>query len=234
MHGLTLPHTLQIGESGWLQSYWSQTGAEMGQYSLSLRWQDETAISGLSYDTSLMSEYLSTSESDTTMSRFDQEITLPASLPRGNYTVWLRLTNPAGQPLSDQNGHLDVWLGEMQVTPGTMLDRRLGNRAPFTLQESGIGPLTLFGFRLPATALRPGHLLPLQLIWQARRAPTQDYQLLTRLMNGQERCWQKQSPPTRASYPTSQWVKGALAEGVIPLKFRGWPQVMMPTWSLFC
>jgi hypothetical protein len=223
LHGLTLPDTLQIGQPGWLQSYWSQTGAETGHYGLSLRWQDETGWVWAQIDNSLSPEYPPSSWPSATITRFDKEFTLPASLPPGNYTVWLRITNPPGQTLSDEGGNLDVPVGQMRVTSGLLaFTEAQATVPPFTLQESDIGPLTLLGFRLPATALRPGHLLPLQLIWQARRAPTQDYQLLTRLMNGQEQMLAETiTPLTRASYPTSQWAKGTWVEGVIPLQIPG-------------
>ncbi len=223
LHGLSLPTTIRAGQPFWLQSYWSQTATEPGRYSLSLRWQDESGHIWTQIDHNLWPGYPIQNWPTATPIRFDQEITLPASLPPGPYTVWLRLTNPAGQQIPDNSGQLDVRLGDMQVTPSSLaLDNALATVAPFTSQESDLGPLTLLGYRLPTTALRPGHLLPLELIWQARRTPTQDYQLRTRLINGQgEMLSETITPLTRASYPTSQWVKGALAEGVISLLIPG-------------
>ncbi len=219
LHGMILPTTLATGEEGWLSTYWSQTGAIPGEYRLSLRWQDETGQTWFQQDTPLSPAYPPAEWPTAAMVRYDAVISLPASLPPGNYTVWLRLLNPEDTTLPSNTGQPDVFLGEMTITHRPIqLDVALATLPAFTPQQAEVGPLTLLGYEVPTTELRPGHLLPLELFWQVNHAPNQDYQLRTRLINDAgELLNETITPLTRASYPPSQWPPGTLIQGKIAL-----------------
>lgn len=224
LQGLALPTTLATGEDAWIQSYWSQTNAQTGNYALSFRWQDETGQVWVQQDTLLSPTSPPAQWPQTALMRFDQVITLPASIPPGQYTIWLRLIDPQGNIMPTAEGTLDIHLGEMTLTPGSLRgETALATLPPFTHQQTRLGPLTFLGYQLPPTTqLRPGHILPLELFWQAQRTPTQDYQLRTRLLNeASELLSEILTPLTRPHYPTSLWTNGTVIQGKVTLLVPG-------------
>ena len=223
LHGLTLPETLTVGATGWLESYWSQSGAAAKKYTLSLRWLDESGQGWMQQDDTLSPALSPANWPPGAFIRHDQAFTVPASLPPGRYTVWLRLLDSQGAILTNNEGKLDTLLGETTVVSQPIpLKTALATLPPFTSQEARLGPLTLLGYQVPTGDLRTGHLLPLELFWQVRRSPREDYQLRTRFLSDTgELLNETITPLTRADYPTSQWVQGTVVQGKIALLVKG-------------
>ncbi len=100
---------------------------------------------------------------------------LPATLPPGPYAVWLRLVDAAGGPVADAGGAIDHRLIEqLEVTPAAADTCR----PTFTPAYARFaGGLDLLGYRPPPGLARPGHLVPLTLVWRARGTPAADYGL---------------------------------------------------------
>ncbi|MDV7390949.1 glycosyltransferase family 39 protein [Arthrospira platensis SPKY1] len=210
LRGAALPATLPAGGEAWLPLFWSRQGAVEGAWTASLRLTGPDGRQWAQSDDPLWAGYPPARWPEGALTAVYQPVRLPAGLPPGAYTLWLRLVDETGADATTTDGRVDVALGVATVTAATAVSAL----PDFTSQTARLGPLRLLGYRLPATELRPGHLLPLDLFWEARRAPAVDYALRVRLVNGAGATLQETvGPPTRADYPTSQWTVGAPVRG---------------------
>ena len=226
-HGHNLPPTAEAGQAWWLTSYWSAQNTVAGQYNLALRWEN-SGIVWAQIDQLLWPTYSPAAWPEDNITRFDQELTLPASLPTGKYTVWLRIIDPAGTTLLAENGEADVYLGEMDIAPTTAdLETALATLPPYTPDSARFGALNLIGHRLSAGDLRPGHLLSIEFIWQARRTPRYGYHLRVQFISETgELLLERTTPLAPDNYPVHHWPKGALVQG---LTFITIPATAEPT-----
>jgi hypothetical protein len=69
--------------------------------------------------------------------------------------------------------------------------------------------VSLTGYTLSAPTVSPGEPLTLTLRWEAREAPSTDYQVFVHLLGEQtEPVAQADGPPLGGDYPTSMWSAG--------------------------
>ncbi|HRQ36800.1 MAG TPA: glycosyltransferase family 39 protein [Chloroflexota bacterium] len=138
---------------------------------------------------------------------------LPAGLPPGEYQVWLQLLDRATHlPISGSHGDAPLLLlPQLTVTSNTAVPTAaLPEYTPRRVQWPG---LDLVGYDVPAGTYRPGHLLPIDLYWQAQGGAP-DSQLVVQLLDGQgQLAAETITTPTRADYPPSQWQAGELLHG---------------------
>jgi len=217
LRGAALPATLPAGGEAWLPLYWTRQENVDAPPTVSLRLTGPDGRLWAQSDGLLWPEYPPARWPEGALVAVYQPVALPAGLPPGAYTVALRLVDAAGADVPTLDGRVDVALGAVELTSA-----EAAAWPDFTPQTARLGPLRLLGYRLPATELRPGHLLPLDLFWEARRAPAVDYRLRARLVNGAGVVLQEMvAPPTRADYPTSRWTPGTLVQGQIELLVPG-------------
>jgi mannosyltransferase len=73
--------------------------------------------------------------------------------------------------------------------------------------------IRLFGYNLPEATPRPGHHLFVWLNWQAEAVPKADYAAQLRLLRNGEIVAETDKKPLSATFPTSLWQTGDLAQG---------------------
>lgn len=208
LRGVTLPDKLQAGEDEWLPLFWVRQGDSAGSHTITLRFTAPDGMVWAQSDGLLWPNFPPSLWPEETLVRYEWPMALPGGLPPGAYGLTLRLLDDSSVAVPMTDGRVDVPLGMVEVVAGS------ANLPDFTAQRGNLGPLRLLGYRLPALELRPGHLLPIEIFWQTRRAPDTDYLLRLRLVNGAGVVLQEAvGPPTRADYPTSQWRAGEVVQG---------------------
>lgn len=209
LRGVDLPDDiLQAGAERWLPLFWVREGDAPRNVTLSLRFTGPDGVVWAQRDELLWPDYPPSLWPQGTLVRHDVRVALPGGVPPGAYSLTLRLVDEVGAVIPVTDGRLDLPLGEVQVAAGQT------NLPDLTGQKVNLGPLRLLGYNLPALALRPGHLLPVTLFWQARRAPEVDYLLRLQLVNGAGEVLQEVvGPLTRADYPMTLWHKGEVVQG---------------------
>jgi hypothetical protein len=89
-------------------------------------------------------------------------------------------------------------------------------------QPSRLGPVTLLGYKLPESAILPGHLALLELFWQVDDTPATDFVVQVELLDQNGNVVASfVAPPTRADYPPTAWQSGELLLGRAPLVLSG-------------
>ncbi|MFO7682278.1 MAG: hypothetical protein R6X34_19740, partial [Chloroflexota bacterium] len=203
LHGLRHDAAIQAGQPWWLSLYWSAPTADSADYGLSLRLLDHEGRLWQQADVPLWRDPAILAQ-NAPLLRADYEITFPAGLPPGEYSLTLRLLDSSQQPLPDAEGRLDTPLSQVSVS-SSRDPRQLPPRTP---QTANLGPLTLHGFALPDT-VKPGHLVPLDLYWQVRRPPSTDLQLKIELLDSSQNVIEEGVEPlSRRDYPPSSWQAG--------------------------
>jgi 4-amino-4-deoxy-L-arabinose transferase-like glycosyltransferase len=120
----------------------------------------------------------------------------------------LDVLDEAGAPQGKEGTLGPVELAR-SVQPATPDELDIG--AALSAQWAGI---KLLGYTATLTEAQPGDLLPLTLFWQARRAPSEDYQLALWLEDaGGQRLPAGEFAPTGDAYPTSRWQAGEILRG---------------------
>jgi hypothetical protein len=126
--------------------------------------------------------------------------------PPGRYQIELILFDQetlANVPLTD--GRLALDLGTVELTrPETAVSPPTQYPADFTW-----GDLRLTGYSLDRAAAAPGDPFLLTLAWRAESAPSADHTArLTLLAPDDSIAFQRDLPPIRADFPTTQWEAG--------------------------
>lgn len=214
LHGVTYPATMQAGVPSWWTFYWSRLRELPEDYKLTLRLVDEQGQEWQQSNRGLWRTYRPNAWPENAMVRYDHEVDLATGLPPGRYEVWLRVEDDALQPLRTESGAEEVYLGPVDVTAGNDVTRL----PPHVAQRQRVGPLTLLGYALPDTELRPGHLLPIDLFWQARRTPVANLNVRVELLDGQGTAVAEAvALPTRTDYPTTLWQPGEVLQSKVDL-----------------
>ncbi len=218
LQGISLPAQLVAGETAWPILYLSRLEPEPGNYTLSFRFVDEAGEVWEQADGLLWRRFPPADWPEGEVLRYDHALALPAGLPPGEYQLWLRALDSNLQPLPVSGGGVDAFIGSVQVLAGD----DPAQLPAHTAQSSRLGPVTLLGYRLPESAILPGHLAPLELFWQVNEAPATDFMVQVEVIdeNGDVAA-SFVSPPSRADYPSSAWQPGELLMGRAPLVLSG-------------
>ncbi len=214
LRGLEQKETWQAGEDVWLRLFWSrQAEVEANLLMLSWRLTGPDGAVWAQLDQPLWPDYPPHRWPSGALVMRDLPLALPVGLPPGAYDLTLRLTTLEGETIGLADGRIEASSGTVQMTAGAA-NPPARQLPPMTRQTADLGPLRLLGYRLPALELRPGHVLPLDLFWQAQRAPREAYHLRLRLTDGAGAVLQEAIMPlTRADYPTALWQAGEVVQG---------------------
>ncbi len=218
LHGLSMPREVTAGDTTWPLFNLSSQQPQLGHYTFSLRFVDETGQTWEQADGLLWRRYPPASWPAGVLLRYDHELIVPAGLPPGSYDLWLRVLDPNLQPLPASTGGVDAPIGKVTV----QASHDPAELPKFDSQRARLGPITLLGYRLGALEARPGHLLPLDVFWQVRQTPNADYVLRAQLLDPAGNVISEATTtPSRAAYPTSAWQPSELLRGQIGLPIPG-------------
>lgn len=214
LRGIEQSESWQAGEDVWLRLFYTRQEAMTADLLiLSWRLRDQNGVVWAQLNQVLWPTFPPHRWPQGALVMHDLPLALPVGLPPGTYELALRLTTLDGETIGLADGRIEASPGVVQVTAGAA-NPPLAQLPAMTRQTADLGPLRLLGYRLPALELRPGHVLPLDLFWQARRAPREDYQLRLRLTDGAGTVLQEALMPlSRADYPTSLWAAGEVVQG---------------------
>ncbi|MCA9969592.1 MAG: glycosyltransferase family 39 protein [Anaerolineales bacterium] len=202
LHGVRLPAEMQAGTTQWADFYWTRRAPDAGQYALSLRLLDAQGTVWADTGGVIWDDYPPAAWPEGVIVQQPHEWAVPAGVPPGAYGVWLRVRDPALREVAVVGGGVDVYLGEVRVRAATGLD----GLPAMNRQAAHVGPLTLLGYQLPASSLRPGHLLPVDLFWQVRRAPAAADQVRLQMVDGDGAVLSEVVAPLgRDDYPAAAW-----------------------------
>lgn len=215
LEGFELPAGVQAGAPWWGQFYLTALAPAEPAYTLSLRLEDAAGETWAQLGGPIWPERGPDSWPPGALIRHDHPFTAPAGLPPGNYGVWLRILDADDQPLPQDGGDLEVYLGELAVAAST----DAAQLTEYNAQRTRLGAITFLGYRLPRTDLRPGHLLTMDGFWQARTAPERDYRVNLQMMDESGNLLAETTlPPTRPDYPTTLWQPGEVIGGKLSLE----------------
>ncbi len=218
LSGLELPEQARAGKPFWTIFYWSQLQEDVNEYVLSLRLVDDQGRLWHQDDNLLWQEYLDHQWPVETLLRKDYEVSLPSGLPPGSYDLWLRVLDMDRRPVLASDGTLEQYLGNIAIETG----HEIAQLPPHTAQRVNLGDIEFMGYNLPDEEIKPGHGIPFELFWRARRTPQQDYQVRTRLLDPAGNIvGEAINPPTRADYPTSLWQEGELLQSKFQMLMPG-------------
>jgi hypothetical protein len=102
------------------------------------------------------------------------------------------------------------------VIDGAKAPEDLAYLPPYTMEPVDFGrDLTLLGYAIAnENEYRPGHPVPVRLVWQVKDSPDEDYRLQLRLLDDNGLVVSEHiTSPIRPDYPTSQWQAGTLLVG---------------------
>ena len=219
LHGVEIPGEVKAGTPWWITWYWSREGSpaqnEPDGVELSLRLFDENGRQWHQTESALGGKFPAAAWPEGVVVRFDQQTSIPAGLPPGQYTVGLRLLHN-GSVLPASDGSPAITAGSVQVIEASQDAEAAA--AGYTVQNGRLGPVELLGYRLTDAAVKPGHVIPVDLLWQVRTTTKEDLQLRLRLLNEQgQAIAESLQEPTPMSYPSQAWQKGDVlrAQGMI-------------------
>ncbi|PIE81817.1 MAG: hypothetical protein CSA11_02815 [Chloroflexi bacterium] len=201
LHGINHPAVLQAGQPWWLTLYWSASASDSADYHLSVRLSDADGQLWQQADIPLWND-TTTPYRNSLLLRTDHEITLPAGMPSGSYTMTLRLLDKNLELIATSDNIIDFPVSQVSVNSSKNPD----DLPPITQQKERLGPLNLHGFTLPSGNIKPGHVVPLTLYWQVRQPPQTDLQLQFVLLdNDQNPVWGQNQPLAQDISPSSTW-----------------------------
>ncbi|MBN1934349.1 MAG: hypothetical protein JW934_06775, partial [Anaerolineae bacterium] len=148
---------------------------------------------------------------------FRKEIAIAPGAPPGQYALTvgvfapsldarLPLLNPAGQMAGTA-----AQIGPIQIAPASAPPAELPpiqHRMEQTFAFGNGAPLTLLGYDLERTSLRPGERIILSLYWQAVADLKENRQVMIGLYREGERISLWNDAPVHGQYPFSQWQPG--------------------------
>jgi hypothetical protein len=213
LEGYSLP--AQVTSGGlWQPSFiWRKTATAEGQYTLFLRLTDSAGKTWAVDDWLLWEDYPPGFWPAETFVHYEPVLRFPAGLPPGVYTATLQVVRTRDGQLLNHAGGTDLQLSpdlqvDVAMTPVEQeaLPAYTGRHEPFN------GELILRGFEVPTLVdYRPGHPIPVRLVWEAAQDIKEDYRLrLDLLDNHGEVVNSLETSPVKADYPPSQWPAGAL------------------------
>ncbi len=226
LNGFKSPESVAAGSEWQPVSYWSRSSEVSERFKLSLRFVDELGVIWHQNDIELWGDYPPADWPSERIIRFAPILHLPAGVPPGKYRLWLRVIRADSPDPLLIEGAADLPLIELSVNSamgrpgvGQLPIQQLVNR------QFG-GQIELVGFNVPAGEYRPGHTVPVDLLWRVSRPPKTDYQLLAQLRDTAGQVVSEQvTTLTRAAYRPSSWKEGEILRGkaapVIPADVPG-------------
>ena len=140
---------------------------------------------------------------------FDMELTLPPTMPRGDYQLTVAWNGKHADALA-RAAHAPA---EIKIA----MIRVEKNKSSFTASQLNI-PQPLFvdmremrfmGFVPPRARIAPGEILQVGLYWRAREKPRGDYVVAVQLRDSAGRvAFEHSARPAADTYPTTQWDAG--------------------------
>jgi hypothetical protein len=134
---------------------------------------------------------------------------VPPGTPPGDYTVELVVYDPAnGAPLEPTGDVSSVAQipGVVALAPVTV--RRPETSGPTLPSLGQFGPLALVEAKTPATVVAPGDEVPVELLWQAAKAPGEPLVVVVQLLDQEGRVVAGlEAQPLEGRYPTQSWAE---------------------------
>jgi hypothetical protein len=102
----------------------------------------------------------------------------------------------------------DLTLGELRIE-GRKRVFSMPPKISHRLDANLADQVTLLGYDVQATSLRPGEVLHVTLYWQAQASMQTDYTVFTHLLGPDGQLWgQQDNVPVQGTYPTTAWLPG--------------------------
>jgi hypothetical protein len=152
------------------------------------------------------------------MMRYAPPLQLPAGIPPGRYRLWLRLTRESDQRPLTTGGNVDLLLSPSVMVGAARAPQDLADLPPhIPVGARFANEIELAGYRIPEGQYRPGHVLPLDLFWQALRPPSADYLLRAQLLNSSGAVVAEEVAPIGGGYRPAMWREGELIADQVQL-----------------
>jgi hypothetical protein len=197
-----LPSAVRPGDAIALSACWQAQAAALPPYDVHLALEGEgrvwgtlrTAVSHDDYPTPRWRA------GETLCGHYD--LIVDAEAPNGPYTVQIALVTDGGAPVAPPHP-----LGTIQVSGRQHLYEQPPIAHPVAARLGGA--VTLLGYDLTPSALRPGEQLDLTLYWRAEARMATPYKVFTHIIDGADRVWgQQDAEPMGGTYPTTGWLPG--------------------------
>ena len=148
-------------------------------------------------------------------------VLIPSTTPPGSYRLLLSVFDPdAGRsvPLSAGDGRAlggEIELAKVVVTRSSYHPPVAALQIPQGARVSFVGGPQLVGYSAPKT-LRPGHVVQLDLYWQAQDKMEDDLVLFVQVRDQRNKVWGLyEGLPVAPQYPVSLWTAGEILRGQI-------------------
>jgi 4-amino-4-deoxy-L-arabinose transferase-like glycosyltransferase len=209
--------SLPSGGDLWIALRWESLADLPSDYKVALYLLDERERVLGQVDKILLSNHMRlTSDWEPDQAEIDYYIlpSLPATAP-GDYHIGLVVYDPATMERlvrRDSSGNAvghTFRLVELKVveapSPPVVEPQR-------ELKDADLVPeVTLLGYDLPHTQIRPGDALELALYWEAPRDVQDDYTVQVQLRDDLGHVWaEEESRPAYGGYPTTEWERGEI------------------------
>ena len=137
---------------------------------------------------------------------------VPPGTPPGEYAVELIVYDPAtGRPWRPQQADGAPARTPNAVNLGSVTVARPDDMPAERASLAQFGPVALVDARSPARAISPGGQVPVDLLWQAREAPTEPLVAVVQLLDQNGRVVAGlEEQPLQGRYPTQNWAAGEL------------------------
>jgi uncharacterized membrane protein len=138
--------------------------------------------------------------------REQRTLTVPATAPAG----------PAALVLSVGDGD-PVTLGSVAITAVTRVYAQPNSEHP--VDATFGSAISLVGYDLSKSKVRPGDELTLSAVWRANQVPATSYRVFVHLIDANDHIWaQWDGVPRNWTYPTSAWLPGEFVQDSYTLK----------------
>lgn len=195
---------LTPGEQRTLTLFWCALKDVSADYDLRVRWQDEVGHTWA--EETLSNTFHPTSEwHEGEIIRGQYDLVVDAAAPSGQATLRVDLVEAdSGQPVESSGlvlTQIEVATPEREFVPPK--DITHPQKADLDQQ------VTLLGYDLHPTTVKPGETLHLTLYWQAQAEMDVSYTVFTHLLDaGQHISGQDDSQPVDGARPTTGWLPG--------------------------
>lgn len=151
------------------------------------------------------------------------ELSVPVGLPAGDYSVQLVVHDPeSGEELSSEEGEGPLVLGPVTVTSPDLVSSEDGDGLEHVSQAVFGGEIELVGYSVYPDGVRTGEAVTIETLWRARRAPSQDFELLLQWVDSSGAVHREERfQPVGGSHPTSTWGAGELVRDWMDLRAPG-------------
>ncbi|MFQ6014442.1 MAG: hypothetical protein ACE5NP_03235, partial [Anaerolineae bacterium] len=159
--------------------------------------------------------------------RGQYELSVPADLPGGRYSLEVALWDPTtGDTLGGWGEREDRLLGGLILREGVLQGQAVKLASVKVLErdrlyvvppiqhplDARLGDAIRFlGYDVDRESVEPGGMVELTLYWQGLAHPERPYKVFTHLLDEESRIWgQHDSQPGQDMYPTNTWLRGEI------------------------